>query len=216
MTIAKDLAQLGKLIAAHHGWPAAKAFKAYLLSDADRAVLSGCAVDLLRLFPTAASPAELTKASGLMSAALAVQLESRLDAPVHVVAGTLSVEGVPVLGDRRDLDGAALFSSDAPDGSETDWSGPKFNGHIWVMVGPAIVDIGLFRAAYSPHGPARLARHIDLIFGPNKALYVDHWKRSGQQGLSYEPQYVLSADEVTRLMGGAFHAINAQQAQNRA
>lgn len=201
MTIAKDLAQLGKLVAAQHGWPAAKAFKTYVLSDADRAVLSGCAVDLLRIFPPSPTADTLMHASGLMSAALAVQLESRLEVPVHVVAGTLSVEGVPVFGDRRDFDGSALFSAEQPD----------WNGHLWVMVGPTIVDIALFRAAYSPHGPARLARHVDLVFGPNKALYVDQWKRAGQQGLTYEPQYVLSADEVTLLMGGAFHAIKAQQ-----
>ena len=88
---------------------------------------------------------------------------------------------------------------------------PDWAGHVWVMIGPYVVDISIFRTAYSRQGPARLARHIDLTFGPDKGLYVDLWKRTQQRGLSYEPQYVLSAEEVTRLMGGAFHAIKQAQ-----
>lgn len=75
------------------------------------------------------------------------------------------------------------------------------------MVGPYVADISIFRTAYSSYGPARLARHIDLMFGPNKGLYVDHWKRTGQTGLGYEPHYVLSGDETEALMGAAYHLI---------
>jgi hypothetical protein len=193
MPIAKDLALLGKRIALHHGWAAAKAFKSYEMSDADRVVVSQSAVDLLRVFPDVAG------ASAMMSAALAVQLESRLQAPVHVVAGTLSVEGAAVLGDGAGFDGAQVFA-------EAD---PRWNGHVWVMIGATIVDVSIFRTAYSAQGPARLAKHVDLVFGPGKGLYVDPWQRSSQRGLGYDPHYVLSAQEVTRLMGGAFHAIKA-------
>lgn len=196
MPIAKDLAQLGKLIAVQHGWAAAKAFKSYEMSDADREVLSKCAVDLLNVFPP------VPGACALMSAALAVRLESLVTAPVHVMAGTLAVEGVPVFGDRDEFDGAKVFGT--PD---FDWA-----GHVWVMIGPYVVDAAIFRTAYSREGPARLARHVDLTFGPNKGLYVNNWKRSSQLGLSYEPQYVLSADEVTSLMGGAYHAIRQRHA----
>lgn len=195
MPIAKDLAQLGKLVAAQHGWAEAKAFKSYEMTDADRAVLSKCAVDLLKVFPEAGGTA------AMMSAALAVHLESRLTAPVHVVAGTLSVEGVPVFGDRQPFDGAEVFGE----------ASPEWNGHVWVMVGPYVVDLALFRIAYSADGPARLSRHVDLVFGPGKALYVDQWKRTGQQGLRYEPHYVLGTGEVNRLMGAAYHLI--QQAR---
>lgn len=191
MSIAKDLVELGKHVAARHGWSAARAFKAYEMNEADRAVLSKCAVDLLKIFP----PVPATCA--LMSAALAVHLESRLDAPIQVVAGTLAVEGVPVFGDRLPFDGATVFAT----------SNPDWDGHVWVMIGGYVVDISIFRTAYSRQGPARLARHVDLVFGPNKGLYVDRWKRTAQMGLSYEPQYVLSAEEVTRLMGGAYHVI---------
>ncbi len=120
-----------------------------------------------------------------------------MTAPIHVVAGTLAVEGEPVLGDRRPFDGPAIFAASKPD----------WHGHVWVMIGPYIADISIFRSAYSRSGPAKLVRHIDLAFGPNKGLYVDHWQRTRQHGLSYEPHYVLSEDEVTRLMGGAYELI---------
>ncbi|WP_062342890.1 hypothetical protein [Novosphingobium sp. CCH12-A3] len=191
MSAIKDIAQLGKLVAAQHGWPAAKAFKSYEMNDADREALSHCAIDLLKVFPS------IPGACALMSAALAVGLERQMAAPIHVVAGTLAVDGEPVFGDRQPFDGPQVFSA-----SDPDW-----DGHVWVMAGPYVVDISIFRTAYSRQGPAKLAKHIDLAFGPNKGLYVDSWKRTSQLGLSYEPQYVLSADEVTRLMGGAFHVI---------
>ncbi len=189
----KDLAQLGKQIAAQHGWAAAKAFKAYEMNDSDRAVLSQCALDLLKVFPP------MPGACALMSASLAGTLERRMTAPVHVVAGTLVVDGEPVFGDRKPFDGPAAFAA----------SNPDWDGHVWVMVGPYVVDVSLFRTAYSRHGPPRLAKHINLAFGPNKGLYVDHWKRTGQLGLGYEPQYVLSAEEVTSLIGGAYHVIKS-------
>lgn len=191
MSAIKDITQLGKLIAHQHGWAAARAFKAYEMEDADRRALSHCAIDLLKVFPP------VPGACALMSAALAVSLERHMKAPIHVVAGTLAVEGQPVFGDRQPFDGSGVFST----------SSPGWDGHVWVMIGPYVVDISIFRTAYSAQGPARLARHIDLTFGPEKGLYVDHWKRTRQVGLSYQPQYVLNADEVTSLMGGAFDII---------
>jgi hypothetical protein len=193
MSAVKDIVHLGKLVAVQHGWAAAKAFKAYEMTDADREALSQCAIDLLKIFPS------VPGACALMSAALAVGLERNMAVPIHVVAGTLAVDGEPVFGDRQPFDGSQVFSTSTPD----------WDGHVWVMIGSYIVDISIFRTAYSRQGPARLAKHVDLAFGPNKGLYVDHWKRTRQLGLSYEPQYVLSANEVTSLMGGAYHAIKS-------
>lgn len=197
MSTANDIAQLGKRIAATHGWAAARAFKSYEMDDPDRASLSQCAIDLLRIFPS------LPNASALMSAALAVSLERQIDAPIFTVAGTLLVEGSPAFGSGQPFDGPQIFGNANPD----------FDGHVWLMVGTYVVDISIFRTAYSSQAPAILAKHIDLFFGPNKGVYVDHWKRTRQQGLHYEPHYVLSADEVTNLMGGAFHAIRQAQSE---
>lgn len=191
MSVIRELAHLGKLVAATHGWPAARAFKSYEMTDADRGKIAASAVRLLDAFPAAAN------AAMILSAAFAVQLERLLAAPVQVVAGTLAIEGQAVLGDRMPFDGHAIFST----------SNPQWHGHVWVMVGPYIADISIFPIAYSRSGPASLSRHVDLVFGPNKGLYVDPWLKSRQRGLGYEPQYVLSVEEVNRLMRGAYERI---------
>lgn len=195
MPTTQNLSALGKLIAAHYGWPAAKAFKSYQMDDAARAKVSAAALDILKIFPP------LPAASAFMSAAFAVRLEEMLDGPIQVVAGTLSVNDEPVFGDRTPVP-AGLFGQ-----SEVSW-----NGHVWVMIGPYVADVSIFRTAYSRSGPAALSRHVDLMFGPNKGLYVDHWGRTRQRGLKYESSYVLSRDEVDHQMAGAYHTIRAHAA----
>ena len=190
MSTVKDLAQLGKLVALQHGWAAAKAFKAHALSDGEREIVSKNALDLLRALPAGPMPV------AQIAAALAVQLEKALSAPVQLVAGTLAVEHVPVLAAPVPTDDATLLD-------------PAFAGHAWVMIGETIIDIALFRLAYSAQGPARLARHVDLAFGPGKALFVDGWKHAARLGLGYRPQCVPGTDTVTQLMGGAYRAILA-------
>lgn len=191
MSTIKDMAQLGRLIAARHGWPAAKAFKAYVMTDADRATLTTSALDLLALFPSSPD----ADYGAMLSGAFAVQLERALSAseltvpkravPVQLVSGGLSVAGQAVLG-----------TDDTPD-------------HVWVMVGPYVADIALFRLAYARSAPPALFHHIDRVFGPNKALYVDHWARNRHMGLTYEPRDVLAEADVTALMGDAYRAIQA-------
>lgn len=192
MLPAKDLVQLGQRVAATHGWAAAKAFKAYTWTEADKARIAGCAADLLKVFPQQGGSAIL------LSAALAVQLERHLDAPVHLVAGTLSVDGMPVRGDRRPFDGAQTFGAEpAP-----------WDGHVWVMVGAHVVDVAIFGLARSADCKPELARHVHTMFGPDKGLYADEWRRSRRMGLEYEPQYVLSEEEVNRLMTAAYRLMS--------
>lgn len=199
MSEVQDLAQLGKLIAVNHGWPTAKAFKAYVASDEDKAAVATKARDVLRVFPEAAG------ACALMSAAFAVHLERELDAPIHVVAGTLTIDGEPVIGDRQPFDGRVIFGAD-----EFAW-----DGHVWVMIGPYIADLSIFRTAYSPVSPPNLTRHIAHVFGAGKGLYFDRWRHTRQLGLGYHPQYVLSEAEVTALLAGAQRAIEQGPAIRR-
>lgn len=186
MSTSKEIARLARLIAAQHGWGAAKQFKSFEMSEAAGVELSQCAVDLRKAMPS------MPLNSLAMSAAFAVALERRLEAPIHVVTGTLGISGQPVLADGM------------PGGQ---------GGHAWVMVGPYVADYALFPLAYSREAPAELTRHIDLVFGPGKALYVDLWKRARQSGLTYDPQYVLSADEVTAAMGIAYDAMRKSAAE---
>lgn len=195
MSGTKNLAELGKLIAVHHGWAAAKACKACEMDDADRAKLSLAALQILKAFPAQSDD------HAALNAAFAVRIEQVLQAPVQLVAGVLTVERQPIFG-RQSNPPIKAFPADAAG---------SFDGHIWMMVGPYIADISIFRMAYSRGGPAELSRHIALIFGPNKGLYVDHWGHTRKMGLGYEPQYVLSSAEVDRLMATAFDLIQNHQ-----
>lgn len=191
MSKSHDLVQLGSLVAATHGWPAAKAFKAYVASDEDKAAIAKKAAELLSVFPA------VPDARALMSAAFAAHLERDLDLPVQVVAGMLSVEGKPVFGDGQPFDGPAIFGA-----NHLDW-----DGHVWVMVGSYVADVSIFRTAYSASCPPRLGRHIVHTFGGGKGLYFDAWRHTRQLGLGYHPQYVLSEAEVTGLLARAHAAI---------
>lgn len=186
-----DLAQLGQRIAATHGWPAAKAFKAYVWSEADKATIAACASDILKLLPASSGQEDL------LTATLAFQLQRRLQAPVHLVAGTLRVEGVAVRQDRLPLDGASPFAADAP----------AWRGHLWIMVGAHIVDAAIFRLANTADCPPILARHVHALFGGDKGLYADHWRHARRIGLDYDPLHILSEEDMSRLLNAAYRLI---------
>lgn len=188
MPALNDLALLGQRVAATHGWAAAKAFKAYTWTESDRAEIAACASEILKVFPKAAGNEDL------LSATLAFQLQRRLQAPVHLIAGTLSVGGIAVRSDRLPSDGSSPFAVEAE----------PWRGHLWVMVGPHIVDTTIFRLANGADCPAVLARHVHSVFGPDKGLYANHWRNSRKVGLEYDPQYVLSDDDTTLLMTAAY------------
>lgn len=173
----KDLAQLGRQVAAQHGWPAARAFKAWTLDEVAGAILTRKALEILQIMPATLDRAALT-------CAYAVHLMRGWDAPAQVIAGQLRIEG-------QDAFGEALPLADA-----LGWEGARRVSHLWIMMGSQIVDIALFRQAYAAAGQAHLAKFIDLKFGPGKALYVDEWRSARHRGLTYEPAHVLSNDEV--------------------
>lgn len=192
MPAVQDLAHLGQRVAATHGWPAAKAFKAYAWTEEDRAVIATCASQVLKVFPGTAGNEDL------LAATLAFQLQRRLDAPVHLVAGALAVDGVTVRADRLPPDGTSPFAAE----------GPAWRGHLWVMVGPHVVDATIFRLANGADCPPPLARHVHSVFGPDKGLYADHWRRSRRMGLEYDPLYVLSEADTEQLMTAAYRLMD--------
>jgi hypothetical protein len=56
MSINQDILQLSKRIAVSHDWAAAKAFKAYVMHDDERAIISRAAVEILALLPSSVAP----------------------------------------------------------------------------------------------------------------------------------------------------------------
>jgi hypothetical protein len=176
MTTDLALARLGRLVAATHSWDAARAVKTWTPSEDDKALMATRAQDVLKVMAGKAVTAPM------LNAAYAVHLARGLDAPIHVVEGTLSVAGEVVAED-----------------------------HGWVMVGPWLADMALFSRAYAPDAPPRLAAHVLRAFGPNKGLYCEAWRRTARMGLGYEPRRVLGEDEVTALVGEATASLRAPQ-----
>lgn len=192
MPAMNDLARLGQRVAATHGWSAARSFKAYVWSEQDQATIAACASDILKLFPPS------TGSENLLTATLAFQLQRRLDAPIHLVAGTLSIDGIAVRSGTLPPDGRSPFAPGTP----------PWPGHLWIMAGPHVIDAAIFRIANSPDCPPLLARHVHSVFGPDKGLYADRWRHSRRQGLEYDPRYVLGQQDMDTLLGQAYGAMN--------
>jgi hypothetical protein len=179
--------KLEKLIAASYSAEAAKAWKAYLPSDADKRKLEAIGLDLLKNLPP------IPGTCALMSAVYAARMQSVATAPVYVVAGTLSVRGVAVFGDGRPFDGKSVFSE-----STSSW-----DGHAWVMLGYYVADVSIFRTAYSAGSPPLLATHVRQEFGQGRGLLIIKWHDAPLSGLNYAPQYVVTDDQITGLCRGA-------------
>ena len=194
MNKSQEVRRIKKLIAVSSGWPVAKAFEAYVMSDCDKSIIASKAVDVLRIFPT------IPGACALMSAIFAACLERTLKAPILVVAGTLTIKNQPVFGNGKPFDGDAVFSKD-----NLDW-----DGHVWVMIGQYIADISIFRTANTTKSPPLLANHINSTFGSVRGLYLDRWTHTRRSDIGYHPQYVLTYDQVTSLMKGAEQVIKNQ------
>jgi hypothetical protein len=186
------LAMLGTMIATSHGWPAAKAFKAYRPSDADKATVAHFARDLLRIYPGTDG------ACAPLSAAFAVGLEGVLQAPIQVVAGALFADEIRIFGGDATGEAPAVFGAHDVDRDD----------HVWVMVGGYVADISLFRTAYSPAAHPVLGRHVAATFGPGKGLYFDAWRHTTRLGLRYAPRHVLTRDQVDGLLGQAYAMIS--------
>ena len=127
-----------------------------------------------------------------MSAVYATRLRLAGLGPAYVVAGTLAVMGQRIFGDGHPIDGKIF------DESNSDW-----DGHAWVMFGPLIADISLFRTAYSAQSPRLLANHVRHEFGSGRGLLIVRWSDAPKSGLHYSPQYVLAETQVDALARGA-------------
>jgi hypothetical protein len=119
----------------------------------------------------------------------AILREKISDVVIHVVAGTLHVEGDRVFGQTADH----IDRSGVPRNSNRSW-----DGHCSMMCGDFIPYISFFRTVYSP----KPTRWRGMLFA-NKGggLLVS----KPEQGLRYELQDVLTEPQITALGRGAVH-----------
>ena len=166
-----DLVQLGQCVAATDESAAAKAFKAYVWCEQDKAGIATCASKIFKLFPQSEANEDL------LSATLASQLQRRLQVDVSLVAGALSVDGVLVCRGQLPSGKSSPYAADALPWDE----------HLWIMIGPHLIDANIFRLANRPGCPSDLQRHVHSVFGSQNGLYVDHWRLTRRVGLKYDP-----------------------------
>ncbi len=129
----------------------------------------------------------------LMSALIASRTADMTSYPTYVVAGSLAVGRVRIFGQDTLTNGSELFSQDHP----------SWDGHAWVVFGPHIAEASLFRTAYSGRSHPTLAAFVREKYGPGRGLMLTTPGQAEQDGLSYQPQYVLSSDQVDGLTLGA-------------
>lgn len=182
---------LGDLIAATHGQEAAEVYGRFVPSASDREAVGQVGIEVLSAFPS------MPGACVMMSALLVAMLDGRTQSPAYVVAGRLSVRQTLIFGEKEPIDGRARFSA----------SNPSWDGHAWVVLGSYIVDVSIFRTAYSAQSNNVLSDFIRAEFGVGKGLMLIRDSDAAQSGLLYVPQYVLSADQLPGLVAGAMSLI---------
>jgi hypothetical protein len=187
---------LETLIGEAFGADAAKAWAKFSPTSKTVDAISEAGQQLLMDFPT-------MPGAGVMLSALCVrQLEKLKVGPTYVVAGSLYLRGQDYVGDKLvfgkpgKLDGQAKFSS-----SDLAW-----DGHVWIVCGDRLVDVSLFRTAYSRFSPPALAAHIRKKIGEERDLMICKLEDVAvYYGLRYETQYVLKQDQVDAVARGAIH-----------
>ena len=176
------------LIEATHGVAAAQHYQQSLPGEVERDALIAAARDILTVFPPAAG------ACLLLSASIAVRTASLTSYPAYVAAGSLAVGRVRVFGEDAPWNGRELFSR----------GNPAWDGHAWVIFGDRIVDASIFRTAYSGRSHPTLATFIREKYGARGGVMITTPIQAEQDGLTYQPQYILSGAQVDGLAAGAF------------
>jgi hypothetical protein len=179
--------KLEKLIASSHSLEEAEAYSKFVPSDAEMTMLEETGIEVLKNISPEAG------ACALMSAVYANLLKKRKLHPVYMVAGSLAVGRQYVFGTGHPLNGDQLSTSNM------DW-----DGHAWIMFGPYIADISIFRTAYSKRSPRLLASHIRKTFGEGRGLMIVRWSDAPKSDLRYSPHHVLTDDQIMGLVSGAY------------
>jgi hypothetical protein len=188
-----------ELIVDSFGSDAAEAWAGFSPTEGDLLTLKEIGRELLTMFPT------MPAACAMMSAVYALRLEKVEAAPAYVVAGSLFVGETRVFGENGEINGRTRFSQ-----SNLSW-----DGHAWIVSGDRLADVSIFRTAYSKFAPPALAAHVEREFGMGKGLFICKTEDAVKSGFRYQPQYVLTQDQVDALGRGAARIKEMGLTENR-
>jgi len=127
----------------------------YRLSDAEWSVLAELATRYLTEFPV------LPGACVIMSAGFTALINRHTNVPAVVAAGGLAVGGKSYYRPRQ------AGMSGIVDQSRLDW-----DGHAWVIAGNHVMDLSIFRTAFSGLGPSGLREDLAVRFGSGSGAFI--------------------------------------------
>jgi hypothetical protein len=180
--------KLLELIAKSYSVETATAYKACQPTEAQLDELAEIGRDVLAHFPSVAG------ACAPMTAVYAVRWEMEPRPPIYVVAGELYANRVRVFGSD---------SLSKTINADINQSNPAWDGHYWLVFGPYVADISIFRTAYSNYSPPALAKHVKERCGTGRGLLIANELALDELGFKYIPHAVLTADQVTAHFGSA-------------
>lgn len=73
---------------------------------------------------------------------------------------------------------------------------PDWTGHCWVVLNNTIIEISLFRTAYSQHAPQWLNALIIEQFGEGKGVIIADYVKMSEYGFSYQPEYIFTEQQI--------------------
>jgi len=186
--------EMSELIGRWRSRDEAEAYSSFSPSDAEFEAVKSVVKDVLIIVPPAAG------ACTYMSALLAVGLERFVAGPIYVVAGSLMAGTQRVFDSETTKDWSTVFSA----------SNPSWDGHCWVVLGEWIIDVSVCRTAYSPKSPPALAQVVRSAFGTGRGAIIHKLEAAAEDGLRYEPRYILTANEVDVLAASAWKLFGAE------
>lgn len=136
----------------------------------------------------------IPKCCAPMSSMWAALIRDNTNIPAHVVAGCLNFKGKKLFGNdlKTDKIQDVFFNSNS-----------SWDGHCWVMFGHLIGEISLFRTAYKEKQHVWLKRMVIESFGKGRGMLLATLSDAEKLGLQYQPQYILTDDQITGLELGA-------------
>jgi hypothetical protein len=108
-----------------------------------------------------------------------------------------------VFGEDCPINGKGRFSR-----SDLSW-----DGHAWVVHGNWAADVSIFRTADSKGSPPALAAHVRREFGHGRGVFAAPIIETSRSGFRYDPQYVLTTEQVEALGRGAYATFIAPKAR---
>jgi len=148
--------------------------------------------DILSFFPN------IPGSCVMMSALLTAHVRENTDYPIHMIVGSFYIDNHHIFGKSSTSNQTKNFFTH----TNLDW-----DGHAWVIFGTYLIDLSIFRTAYSDKSPKILNEKILSKFGKNRGLIIAPITSMNDNQLTYEPHYAVKDKEITGLVRGAFKLI---------